>query len=323
MLYALAGCIVLIAAIVDLVWTTLSAAGGGPLSRGLARVTWSLTAGSRVAGPLSLLLTAGLWVGLLWAGWALVFMAAPEAAVTASTGQPADFWARVYFGGYTVATLGLGDYVPQGALWQVLTVVAAFTGLVLITLAVTYYTAVLGAVVDKQRLAATIQALGDGPEDMVVRAWDGDGFPALDTILPSLAEQITLHTRRHYAYPVVHYFRADEPEHAVAVQTARLWEALLLWQRAVAAAHRPPPAALHMLRRSLEDLTRMLAGGYVDAAEDVPPRPGRRLLQEAGIPLSQERTRPADDDEQQIRRLLLGYVHHEGFSWQHVAAAGH
>lgn len=318
MLYALAGSLVLLLAVVDLVWTTLSAAGGGPFSRGVARGTWRLTGGTRLAGPLGLLLTAVLWVGLLWGGWTLVFMAAPEAAVNATTGEPADFWSRVYFGGYTVATLGLGDYVPKGALWQVLTVVAAFSGLVLITLAVTYYTAVLGAVVDKQRLAANIHSLGDGPADLVARAWDGEGFSALDTILPSLSDQFALHTRRHYAYPVVHYFRAGEARHAVAVQTARLWDALLLWQHAVEEVHRPPPAALRMARRSLEGLVDMLESGYVDPAEDAPSRPDLRLLREAGVPLADAADRALQADEDRVRRLLLGYVRHEGYRWQHV-----
>ncbi len=317
LLYPLLGVLVLAFTIVDLVWSTLSVGGGGPLSRRLGRALWRLTGRATYTGPLILLATAVVWVGLLWAGWTLVFMGAPEAVVAAATGTPAGFWERVYFGGYTVVTLGLGDFVPATPAWQLLTVLAAASGLVLITLAVTYYTAVLGAVVQKQQLAALIHALGDSPSAIVAGAWDSEGFPGLDSVLPSLASLLTLHARRHYAYPVIHFFRPRDPEEAVAVQAARLGEALLILWRVVEAENRPPPVSLRLAHRSLGILLDTLHPHFVEAAQEVPPSPDLSPLRVAGVPLDAEA--PFEKKEiREERRLLLGYVRESRFRWSDV-----
>lgn len=84
------------------------------------------------------MLTLGTWLLLLWAGWTLVFSASPEAVLQDPEGVPADGWARAYFAGFSVFTLGVGDYVPNGPVWQLLTVVAVVSGLALTTMAITY-----------------------------------------------------------------------------------------------------------------------------------------------------------------------------------------
>lgn len=55
-----------------------------------------------------------------------------------ATGNPAGTVERLYFTGYTVFTLGNGDFRPGAGTWQLATVAATGTGLVLITLAITY-----------------------------------------------------------------------------------------------------------------------------------------------------------------------------------------
>ncbi|XVH33461.1 ion channel (plasmid) [Haloferacaceae archaeon DSL9] len=44
----------------------------------------------------------------------------------------------MYFTGYTIFTLGNGDFYPTAANWQVTTVLTSASGLLLITLIVTY-----------------------------------------------------------------------------------------------------------------------------------------------------------------------------------------
>lgn len=317
--YSVLGAAVLLLAVVDLVWTTLSASGGGPVSRYLGKVIWQATGKAPFAGPLILAATAAAWVGLLWAGWTLVFMGAADAVVSASTGVPAGFWERVYFGGYTVATLGLGDFVPDGPVWRVFTVLCVLSGLVLITLAVTYYTAVLGAVVQKQQFGELVRTLGDSPAGIVAGAWDGESFEGLDTVLSSLASLLALHTRRHYAYPVIHYFRTSEPEAALAVQSARLGDALVLLQRVVDEGHRPPPVSTRMAWRGLRTFLETLDLNFVTAAPDAPPLPDVSRMQEAGVPMGRDMSAAfASDEVREERRTLLGFVHESRFNWPDV-----
>ncbi|NNF58802.1 MAG: two pore domain potassium channel family protein [Rhodothermaceae bacterium] len=316
--YPVLGSLVLLTVVVDIVWSTLSAAGGGPLSRRLGRLVWVASGRFAGAGPLVLVATAVLWIGLLWAGWTLIFLAAPEAAVAASSGEPADFWSRVYYAGYTVITLGLGDYVPSTPLWQQLAVLSAAAGLVFITLGVTYYTAVLSAAVQMQQLAAMVRALGDSPGAIVAGAWDGDGFNGMASVLTTLASHFALHARRHLAYPVLHYFRESDPQDAFAVQAARLGEALYLLDHAVAAEHRPPSGPLRLACGSLQDFLRTLHGSFVEPAEEAPPTPDLAPLHAAGVPLASEVRLDAVRDE---RRLLLALVRDSRYRWADVSGA--
>ncbi|MEX0650456.1 MAG: ion channel [Actinomycetota bacterium] len=144
----LTGAVLLLVVAYDALSTTLSfGAAAGPLTSRLAAGWWHLArriadrADSPVivsAGPVVVLLTIGLWLALLWGGWTLVFAADPDAIISSTTRQPAGGWSRVYFAGFTVFTLGVGDYIPNGQPWEVLTSLAVVSGLGLTTLAITY-----------------------------------------------------------------------------------------------------------------------------------------------------------------------------------------
>jgi hypothetical protein len=43
---------------------------------------------------------------------------------------------KIFFTGYTLSTLGLGDIEPEGNFWDILTAVLSFTGLILISIAI-------------------------------------------------------------------------------------------------------------------------------------------------------------------------------------------
>ncbi len=296
---AILGGLVVVAAVVDVVWTTIAAAGGGPLSRALGRVVGALSGHRPVAGPLTLVATAALWTGLFWLGWALVFMAAPAAVVSSSSGAPADLWERVYFAGYTVVTLGLGDFVPSAPGWRVLTNVAAATGLIFITLGVTYYTSVLSAVVHRRRLASLVGALGASPGAIVANAWNGASFDGLGSVLTTLADHLALLDRQHQAYPVLHLFGQREPERSGAVQIARLADALALFT-AVTGDQRPPAAPLRAATSAMDGLLSTLRDVFVAPADEPAPAPDPSPLRAAGIPFDGAEAAP------DRRHLLLG-----------------
>ena len=184
-------------ALVDLLWTTIAAgSGGGPLTRRLGAVLWrgALALHARRPGH-GLLASAGpvivfslflSWVATVLAGWCLVFLSTEDAVRESSTGLAADVVDRIYFTGYTVFTLGIGDYRPGDGVWQLLTVAATGTGLVLVTVGITYLVGVASAVTERRQLASSIAALGDNAESILVRAWNGRDFGALRDHLVSL-----------------------------------------------------------------------------------------------------------------------------------------
>lgn len=234
-LLTVVGLLVIVATGYDAAVTTVSpTSGGGPLTRvllGLAGRLGRRHHTRRLLAPgVGLLVgTVITWTALLWVGWTLVLGASPGAVASSSTGLPADTAARWYYAGFTVVTLGTGDYVPVGAWSQVASVLAAFSGLFLVTLSITYLLNVVTAVVDQRSLATTVSLLGDGAHDTVQR-WHRrpGGADSLDEQLGQLAPQVVRLAQQHLAYPVLHRFAGTAAQRSAPVALAVLCDVLQL-----------------------------------------------------------------------------------------------
>lgn len=126
------GTSILLVTLFDLVKTTLVFSPyGGPLTARVAQSVWSAfihfssSRRSNAVGPSVLLAMLLTWLVFSWGGWTLLFSATQGAVVDAQSGQPASLAARIYFVGYSLFTLGIGDYRPIGAVWQFATVLCA------------------------------------------------------------------------------------------------------------------------------------------------------------------------------------------------------
>lgn len=265
------------------------------------------------AGPALLVVAFLMWVGLLWAGWLLVFSAEPAAVVEPSSGETASLAGRVYYVGFVLFTLGTGDYAPVGGTWEVLSAVASLSGLSVATLAITYVLTVVSAVVAKRHLAGSIHSLGRTPEELVRRAWDGSGFSGLEQQLPALASALEVHTQRHLAYLVLHYFHSADWRTALGPAVAVLDDTLLLLAEGVVPDARPSPAVVVPTRSTVESFLGTLRESFIAEAEALPPLPDFAYLEEAGIPvMQQERFAGAAAVASHRRRLLLGLVRDAG-----------
>ncbi|MEP0547664.1 MAG: two pore domain potassium channel family protein [Rhodothermales bacterium] len=318
----------------DALWTTIAPHGAGPLSKRIARGWWTASlwvhrrrAGGAhgllaFAGPALLVVAFLVWVGLLWAGWTLLFSAEPGAVVGSSSNESADLAGRVYYVGFVLFTLGTGDYVPVGGTWEVLSALASLSGLFVVTLAITYVLSVVSAVAAKRRLAGSIHSLGETPSDVVRRAWDGSGFAGLDQHLPSLGSALEYHDQRHAAYPILHYFHSTERRTALGPAVAVLDDALLILAEGVAPDARPAPAIVEPTRRSVGSFLDTLGDAFIEPSDDVPPTPDLAVVASAGIP-----TEAAGDFKRAVergahrRRLLRGLVEDGGWSWTAVVSA--
>ena len=311
------GTLLVLVALYDVVKTTLSAQGGAPVTSALSASLWGLLGRGpahglprRAAGGAVLAAVPLAWTLLLWAGWTLVFASDAGAVVDASSQASADLPARVYFVGFTLFTLGNGDYVPAGPTWRVLTAVASFSGLFLVTLAITYLLPVVQAVADKRSLAGRIHSLGATGAAIAGHAPSA----SLERQLESVASDLTLHAERHLVYPVLHYFESDEARTALAPRLAALSDALLLLHHGLPEADRPDSTALGSVEGALDDYLGTVRGSLVSPSEDAPPPPPA-----AGL----SRTAPDADDtlaeaarqRTRQRRLLHAIVRQSGHGW--------
>lgn len=183
------GILILLFVMFDVLVTTLTTNGAGSISGRLSYWLWwiALRIHRRrsnhrlltITGWVILIGTPLVWICLVWVGWAILFCASDTAIVHSESDVPATVWERIYFTGYTLSTLGIGDYQAQGSIWQLATALASANGFFLFTLAIAYLLPVIAAVVVKRQIALYISALGGTPDDILIRAWNGKDFGQL------------------------------------------------------------------------------------------------------------------------------------------------
>ena len=321
----LLGLLLLALAVVDVLWTTLWVDGGAaPLTTGLAtslrRAILGLAGGRHrllsLSGPAVLCATVGFWVALLWAGWSLIFSADTRALVRTSDQSPASWTGRIYFAAYTLFTMGNGDLTPQGGTWQLATAVASGSGILLITLIVTYVLSVVSAAVQKRTFASQVAALGTRSEQLVLTGWNGCNLSGLGLPLNSLASQLTVLTEQHLAYPILHTYHAANRQKSSVAAIAVLDEALTLIRFGVAEDCRPNPAVLRSIREAVRSYLDSIESTVKTTADEAPPPPNLQRLRQANIPTVDDAMFAQALQELAERRTrLLALVRNDGWSW--------
>jgi hypothetical protein len=290
----LVGLALVLLALVDVAWTTIAAgSGAGPLTKRLTDVIWraALAVHRRrsshrllsFAGVVIVFAVLAMWIALIVAGWSLVFGVAPGAVRDGMTGVPADLSDRLYFVGYTVFTLGIGDYVPGDGTWQLATILATGTGLVMVTLSITYLVPVASAVAGRRELAAYIASLGSSPMAIVRTGWDGTGFDGLSDHFVELTTRLTTSRQAHLNYPIVHFFHTGNPANSAAPNVANLAQALHVLSFGVDPSVRVRESVRCPLERALDAFLDTLGESRLPPADPLEPEPldtSRRL----GVP---------------------------------------
>ncbi len=319
------GVVLLGVVVVDLFWTTLWVEGGaGPLTSRLMAVTWSgfKRIGDRnsrllaLAGPVILIVGLSVWILLLWTGWTLVFASGTTPFIDTVGEGPLSWFEYVYVTGYTIFTLGNGDYVPRDGVWQLATTLATASGMLFVTLTVTYVLSVLDAVTQKRSFASSVSGLGTSGDEIVRTSWDGETFRGLDVPLNDLTSQLNALTENHKAYPILHYFHSSQRNRAPVASIAALDEALTLFRFGVPEADRPSDTIVKNARASVQSYLETLRNAFVDPADRSPPAPDLARLRDADVPtVSDEAFDDAVADVDERRRTLLRLVEADRRQW--------
>lgn len=325
------GMTVVLVGLGDLVWTTLTLRGGGPLTRTISGGLWKLMRffhgrkggfhrGLAHCGWLSLVLTLTTWILLTWGGWALVFGSDPTAVINQNTRQPADLAALLYFSGFAVYTLGVGDYVPNGGLWQVLTPVATINGFVLVTLSVTYIIQIISAAVGDRTVARFIYSLGETPNRILQNAWNGRDFSSLTSPVSQVVQMLAEHSQEHQAYPILLYFHQPDRRSALPLRMAILGEALARAELLQAEGHRVDPLAMGGLFVTIDAVWESLPTRTKVEPEHPPPSPARVNLPRFGLPPpGEEEMTQRMKNLAEKRRRLAALALSDGWEWRDVS----
>ncbi len=319
------GIVLLTVVVVDLLWTTLWVEGGaGPLTSRLMTSTWSVFQwlGDRrsrlltLAGPSILVFGLAAWIILLWSGWTLVFASAEYPLIDTLGGSSLSWIDRIYFTGYTIFTLGNGDFVPREGWWQLMTTLTTASGMLFVTLSVTYVLSILDAVTQKRSFASSVSGLGTRGDEIVRTSWNGEEFRGLDVPLNDLTSQLNMLTENHKAYPILHYFYSGERDRSPVTSIAVLDDTLTLLRFGVPKSDRPSDTIVKNARTSVHSYLGTLHRSFVKPADRSPPAPALEPLRDAGVPtVSDDEFEASVAELTDRRRLLLGLVESDVRRW--------
>ncbi len=321
------GVSLLLLALGDLLWTTFLE-GGPPVTRRIGHFAFRRTVRFcrgkdrkviGMAGVVAIISTLVTWTLLLWVGWALVFSASRGALVDTETKVPADQFARFYFAGSTIFTLGMGDYKPVGHFWQIAAAIAAGNGFLMFGTALAYLMAVVPAATQKRQLAVVIWALGKSPDDIIVRAWNGIDSTALSPHLISLIPMLALMGESHLSYPILHYIHSTKRSASLAASVASLDEALTILECGLQRGCSLDLPSLGAAREAITEFLKTLEPALIAPSKDDPPPPSLKMLKEMGVPVvDDELFRQSLAIVADRRRMLHALVRNEGWTWDAV-----
>ena len=286
---------------------TITMTGGGPVAMG---VTWLASRFVRrdggpkqplpQLGMVTILCTVASWFLVLWVGWLVVFTSSPQAVLEGSSGDPAPFWSRVYFSGYTLSTLGIGDYQPGTQFYQVLTAFASLSSFFLITLIISFFVPMVQGEMQRRRLALYIHHLGDTPEKLLQRIWckEDKTVPILSTLAPML---VTLeHTHRRY--PALHFSGAKEPAYALVLAVTMLDEVLTMLETT---DNIQQDEHFTVSRQAVAGFVSSLEEVFIEFTHETPPLPNLSLVDNAVDNLVDK---SVDNRSEEVNKRLESYA---------------
>lgn len=323
-LILIGGIFLIVIAYLDILQTAIEHQGAGILSNRLGSSLWTILlwlAGKNGRKPL--LNSAGLiivttiistWIVLIWIGYTMVFTFQTDSIVHSQSRLPADVWEKLYYTGFSLSTLGVGDFVANGNLWRVITIFLAVTGLIFITLSITYLIPLLSAVTNKRKISIYISMLGKSPEELILNAWNGKDLAVLNQHFNKLMWQILDLKEKHLLYPVLHYFHSSNKWHGTPITLSLLDEALTIILSSDEMKQKMDIQTLKMLRISVNEYLDILDGTYIYSADEEPPLPELTTLNRH-IGLDIEKAKEFIRSIKKRRRLLNGMLQADGWTW--------
>jgi hypothetical protein len=236
--FLILGVLIILFTVYDMSITVLGSQGAGIYTDFLTKYIWKLflrianfngnSPVLKYAGTIIVIIIMANWIIWLWIGTSFIFLSHDNIIVETNTGEPASISGVIYFSGYILATLGNGDLKPQGEIWRLITNILSFSGLVFITMTVSYLMNVLAGDTQKRKLSRTLLVLGNTPSKMAKNLLDKRFMKSMDSYLTLLGDDIFSLSKYLESYPILHYYHASSYSEALNLNLTVLDEALSL-----------------------------------------------------------------------------------------------
>jgi hypothetical protein len=235
---------------IDVFLTVLYARiGAGILSYWIARWIWLLflqvsTRFSRHAGgPLSfcgpaiLVAVIGAWALALACAMGLIIHPKLGTAVVATNGPtPTDFISAIYAGAISMAIVGESNFAPQTSAFRLFYLMNSLAGMSVISVTLMYLMQVYTALLRRNTFGFNVHLAsgetGDAAELVAGLAPEGQ-FDGGYSMLAGFGTELTGIKESHHFYPVLFYFRFQDPAYSVSRVSLVLFDTVTLIKSAL------------------------------------------------------------------------------------------
>ncbi|TPX72683.1 hypothetical protein SpCBS45565_g00073 [Spizellomyces sp. 'palustris'] len=296
------GVIIVFITLQDVMLTTLSIRTSGPITKVLTRAVgelrhlvrttvrsqWFAHHVMRFFGLLSLIMTIVVWFALIWTGFTFLFSWQDDAVISDTDGRPANIGELIYFTGFCLFTVGMGDLRPNPKykIFEILTTVCSGVGYLLVSVASTYVFMAVQAAAASRVFASKLSWMGGTPNDILICSWNGESFDGLENLLSGQVRRLCHEAQKHKVFPVLFNNHNLEIMSFAPPRIAALDETLTILFWAIPPEKRPDHLTLASIRNGvtlyLEAFNRQHA---VRRNVMPPPLPDLDALRRFGIPV--------------------------------------
>lgn len=327
-LLLISGILIYLGIVIDILTTTLSMQGGGWFTSRFSYVFWDFMLKiSGRNGKSKLLAHAGfylliffilIWVGFLTLSFFLLLLSDVDSIVNSSK-MPASTLEKLYYAGFVLSTLGIGDFMASNNLWRIITDIYSFTGLILITMSVTYFIPVLSAIIKQRKLGINLSSLGKSPQEIVINAWNGENYQFFKLQLLNFSDALLEHNQNHKAYPVIHYFHNKDKNHAIILQIAKLNEAVFILENHLKSEYAIPQQELSSIKTALNNYIKVIEEvSHLNIKKASPKLPSMDLLKQKNMILASANGNNYSAQTQYNRRVFSTLIERDGWNWEDV-----
>jgi hypothetical protein len=173
-----------------------------------------------LAGPLIIVLLIGFWSLGLTVGAALVIQPELGSAIRPATGStPTDFVTALMVAGNSLSIVGGGEDIPHTSATRLLFLVNSLIGASVLSLVLSYLVQVYSALRERNALALSVDLMTDGTGDAaeaLARLMPGGDGSNATSELGNLARVLAATKEAHHFYPLLFYFRFEDPLYSVS-----------------------------------------------------------------------------------------------------------
>lgn len=158
----------------------------------------------------------------------LLFSSSPDMVIDSNSRLPASLTEKIYYTGFVISTLGIGDFVPGNSLSKMITAFLSFSGFILLTTALTYLISVVNTVLQKKQLASYISTLGTDIDELYTKTITPEGANTIVENTDSIREMIIKNSSNFIFFPIIRYYLSASKENSLELQLVRLYEVLVM-----------------------------------------------------------------------------------------------